>query len=95
MYIEYNKNTGKYIYNGAVVHNVAADENLVGDGTQHHAMYAKWEVNKYTVKFDKNAEDATGTMANQLFDYDEEKALTANAFSVKSLTVCCSPVAIT
>ena len=60
---------------------VAADENLVGDGTQHHALYAKWEPISYTVKFDKNADDAAGTMADQKFKYDEEKSLNANAFS--------------
>lgn len=34
----------------------------------------------YTVKFDKNDEEATGTMANQSFTYNVEKALNVNAF---------------
>ncbi len=38
------------------------------------------EVPKYTVKFDKNAEDATGEMAPQTFTQGEKKELTANAF---------------
>lgn len=36
--------------------------------------------NTYSVVFNKNASDATGTMAAQSFTYDAEKALTANAF---------------
>lgn len=38
------------------------------------------EVPKYTVKFDKNAEDATGEMTPQTFTQGEKKELTANAF---------------
>ena len=38
------------------------------------------EVPKYTVTFDKNAEDATGEMAPQTFTQGEKKELTANAF---------------
>ena len=61
---------------GNVATQVAADEKLPYDD-----LFAVWEVNKYTVKFDKNAEEANGTMADQSFEYDEEKALTANAFT--------------
>lgn len=35
----------------------------------------------YTVVFDKNADDATNTMTNESMTYDQEKALTANAFA--------------
>ena len=38
------------------------------------------EVPKYTVTFDKNAEDATGEMTPQTFTQGEKKELTANAF---------------
>ncbi len=60
---------------------VAADENWASTDNQYHAMYALWEANTYTVKFDKNADDATGTMADQTFTYDVEQNLTANAYT--------------
>ncbi|MBO4293159.1 MAG: InlB B-repeat-containing protein [Clostridia bacterium] len=45
-----------------------------------HTLKAIWEANKYTVHFD--GDGATGgTMADQEFEYDEEKALTQNAFT--------------
>ncbi|MBQ6261091.1 MAG: InlB B-repeat-containing protein [Firmicutes bacterium] len=43
--------------------------------------YAKFEYNQYIVKFDKNSDEATGTMTDQTFTYGEAQALTANAFS--------------
>jgi len=47
---------------------------------QDHTLTAIWEANKYTVHFD--GDGATGgTMADQSFEYDEEKALTQNAFT--------------
>ena len=44
-------------------------------------LYALWSTNTYTVRFNKNASDATGTMANQGFTYDRASALRANSFS--------------
>ena len=41
-------------------------------------LYAVWQANTYTVKFNKNG--GTGTMANESFTYGVAKALTANAF---------------
>lgn len=41
-------------------------------------LYAVWQANAYTVKFNKNG--GTGTMANESFTYGVAKALTANAF---------------
>ena len=41
-------------------------------------LYAVWQANAYTVKFNKNG--GTGTMANETFTYGVAKALTANAF---------------
>ena len=46
-------------------------------------LYAIWEQDTYTVRFDKNDDAATGTMADQTFTLKEEKALSENAF-VKS-----------
>ena len=46
-------------------------------------LYANWEANTYTVTFDPNAkpEVINGTMDSQIFTYDVEQALTANAFT--------------
>ena len=44
-------------------------------------LYAKWNANKYTVKFDKNAADATGDVADIQAVYDTEFALPENAFA--------------
>lgn len=38
-------------------------------------------LSSYTVIFNKNANDATGTMANQSFNYDEAQALSPNGFT--------------
>ncbi len=46
-------------------------------------LYAIWEQDTYTVRFDKNDDAATGTMADQTFTLKEKKALSENAF-VKS-----------
>lgn len=53
--------------------------NLVGEGTI--TLYAQWEANNYTVVFNKNDDNATGTMEPQLFKYDETKNLTQNSFT--------------
>ncbi len=47
---------------------------------ENSSLYASWTPISYTVEFDKNATDATGTMGNQSFSYDQELALTANAY---------------
>ena len=39
------------------------------------------EVPKYTVQFNKNAEDVTGTMENQIFTQDVKQALKKNVFT--------------
>lgn len=44
-------------------------------------LYAQWGVTPYTVIFDKNAEDATGTMANIQKAYGEHFNLPANAYT--------------
>ncbi len=41
---------------------------------------AVWTPNNYTVKFDKDSSDATGTMTNQAFTYDASQNLTTNGF---------------
>jgi len=44
-------------------------------------LYAKWTPITYTVRFNKNHDDATGTMSDQTFTYDAAQTLTANAFT--------------
>jgi|GEM_PF-6299563 len=52
-------------------------------------LYAQWTAIGYTVSFNGNGATGTtaqpngGTMSNQSFNYDEEKALTANAYERK------------
>ena len=51
-------------------------------GTTGNKTYtANWTANTYSIKFNKNATDATGTMSNLSMTYDVAKNLTANAFT--------------
>ena len=50
---------------------------IAGDCT----LKAIWEQDEYTVQFDKNAADATGTMENQTMNYDIATNLSANTFT--------------
>ena len=67
--------------NGNVVYaNQESVTNLTGANTTK-TLYAKW-TDTYTVIFNKNAEDATGTMADQSLTYGENtQQLTPNAFT--------------
>ena len=47
----------------------------------NQTLYARWTANTYTVVYNKNADDATGTTASSTHKYDEGKALTANGYS--------------
>lgn len=53
--------------------------NLAEAGQSTVTLYAIWKANTYTVKF--NANGGEGTMADQVFTYDVEQALTTNAFT--------------
>ncbi|MDR0854062.1 MAG: InlB B-repeat-containing protein [Clostridiales Family XIII bacterium] len=44
-----------------------------------HTLHAKWEIGKYTVKF--NAGGGAGTMANKTIEYDTSFTIPANAFT--------------
>ena len=44
-------------------------------------LYAVWSSCTYTVRFNKNASDATGTMSNQTFTQGTAKALSNNGFA--------------
>ncbi len=49
------------------------------DGGEYH-LYAQWTARKYTIAFDKNADDATGSMNPQDMTYDQVADLSANQF---------------
>ena len=49
----------------------------IGDVT----LTARWTANKYTVHFDKNSDEATGSMSDQTFTYDKDEKLSANKFA--------------
>ena len=67
---------GEIVYDdGETVSGLASEKGATVD------LYAIWEQDSYTVKFDKNDAAATGTMADQIFALGEEKALSRNAFS--------------
>ena len=53
-----------------------------GEKTEDVTLYAKWVANTYTVKFDKNANDATGDAPTEIqATYDVEFALPENTFT--------------
>ena len=51
-----------------------------GEKTEDVTLYAKWNANIYTVKFEANGEYATGTMESQPFTYGIPQALNENKF---------------
>ena len=53
-----------------------------GEKTEDVTLYAKWTANNYTVKFNKNADDATGDVpADIQTTYDKEFELPENTFT--------------
>ena len=65
---------------GAVAHaDKASVKNLTATANGTVNLYAVWQANAYTVKF--NANGGSGTMANLAMTYDTAKTLTANAFT--------------
>ena len=65
--------TGTSYTYGQEVGNLTAENGAVID------LYAQWEINTYTVRFNKNY--GSNDYVDQAFTYDEEKALTANTFT--------------
>jgi len=50
-------------------------------------LYAKWDPITYTITYDKNSADATGTMINSIHTYDVDKSLNTNTFSRSGYTL--------
>ena len=68
---------------GAVAYaNSASVKNLTATNNATYNLYANWKANTYTVRYDKNAADATGTtMANSTFTYDTYAYLRKGTYS--------------
>jgi len=49
--------------------------------TENIRIYSKWNPITYTVRYEKNSEDASGTMADSSHSYGIDQALTANAYN--------------
>ena len=59
--------------------------NLTADNKDVITLYAQWTVNSYTVVFDGNGATG-GSMSDQIFSYDETKALTQNSYQKTGYT---------
>ena len=59
-------------------------KNLTSDNGATVTLYSQWTPNTYTIKFDKNRDDATGTTEQMNMSYGTSKNLTANGFSSAS-----------
>lgn len=70
--------TGKEYADGATVSNLTSTDKATV------TMYAQWQPISYTVKFNKNRSDATGSMPDMSFRYNETKRLTSNVYSSAS-----------
>ena len=55
------------------------DEQTIVEIHDDLLLYAQWQPNTYTIKF--NANSGTGTMTNQTMTYDKNEALKANTFT--------------
>lgn len=69
---------GKEYADGATVSNLTSTDKAIV------TMYAQWQPISYTVKFNKNRPDATGSMPDMSFRYNETKRLTPNVYSSAS-----------
>ena len=63
------------------------DSNLSSTDGETVKLFAQWQANKYTVNYDSNG--GVGTMDDQSRKYDDETALTANAFTYEGKTFDC------
>ena len=56
------------------------------DNLEEPTLYVKFEPINYTVSFNKNNQNATGSMESQDFTYDELKTISNNQFSLEGYT---------
>ena len=69
--------------------NSAEVTNLTSDVSGNVTLYAVWEQNPYTVKFDKNT--GTGTMEDLDLTYDESAIALPKKLAITLLISCLSP----
>ena len=60
---------------------IVSFKNLTTMADGQVTITAQWQAIAYNVKFNKNATEASGSMADQSFNYNEFKKLAANAFT--------------
>ena len=60
---------------------VYADTEEIIIGTSPMNLYAIWTVATYTIRYDKNHNDATGTMDDSTHTYNVDKVLTVNGYT--------------
>ena len=94
-YVTVQSNTGNLVRTGYTFSGWNTKANGTGSNyaegasftiTGNVTLYAKWTLNTYTVHFNKNHDDATGTMGDQTFTYNKSQKLTANAFTHNGYT---------
>lgn len=66
---------------GAVYQNSAKVKNLTALNNAVVTLFAKWEPITYTIRFDKNSSDATGSVSSIVCTYDSYCTLPSNSFS--------------
>ena len=66
---------------GAVEYTNGQSVTNLGAAGETITLYAVWKAYTYTVVFDKNANNAAGTMDSQSFNYDEAQNLYPNGFT--------------
>ena len=72
---------GYYDTSGTQYYTAACASARTWNKTAATTLYARWTANTYTVVYNKNASDATGTTANSSHTYGVAKNLTANGFT--------------
>lgn len=75
--------SGTTYYDGDLVNIVPGSDGEV------IVLYAQWTPYTYSIHFDANNVNATGTMADQPFTYDNPQSLTPNAFTVPGYSFDC------
>ena len=67
--------SGTKYEDGAEVKNLTTTSNGIVN------LYAQWQLKNYTITFDRNSDDATGTMDSQIFTYGDNVTLNENVFN--------------
>ena len=76
---------------GTTYSNKASVKNWTSTNGANIILYAQWEANTYTIKYDKNkpsnaTHEVTGTMANNVYAYDVANVLRTNTYALTGWT---------